>query len=63
MTKDQEWYWCLEHEVAEPADSGCPPDRRWGPYPSREEAERWEERVDARNQEWDAEDEDWAGDD
>jgi hypothetical protein len=58
---DQEWYWCLEHKVAEPADGGCPPDRRLGPYESREAAERWKERIDARNEAWDAEDERWSG--
>ena len=58
---DQEWYWCLEHNVAEPADGGCPPDRRLGPYESREAAEHWKERVDARNEAWDAEDERWSG--
>ena len=28
-----EWYWCLEHKVAEPADGACPPDRRLGSVP------------------------------
>ena len=60
---DQEWYWCLEHKAAERADGGCPPDRRLGPYPSREAAEHWKERVEARNEAWDAEDRSWSGDD
>jgi hypothetical protein len=59
----QEWYWCLEHKVAEPADGPCPADRRLGPYPTREAAEHWKERVDARNEAWDAADKEWEGDD
>ena len=55
----QEWYWCLDHEAAEPVDSSCPPGRRWGPYKSREEAEHWRDKVTERNQEWDASDRDW----
>ena len=60
-TNDTEWYWCLAHKTAETADGGCPPDRRLGPYPSREAAEHWKERVEARNEAWDAEDEEWSG--
>jgi hypothetical protein len=60
---EPEWYWCLAHKRAETADSGCPPDRRLGPYPSRDAAEHWKERVDARNEEWDAADKAWDGDD
>jgi hypothetical protein len=58
-----EWYWCLQHKAAEPAESACPPDRRLGPYPSRDAAEHWKERVDARNEEWEAADRAWEGDD
>jgi hypothetical protein len=57
-----EWYWCQQHNAAEPADRACPPDRRLGPYPSREAAEHWKDTVDARNEKWDAEDEAWDGD-
>ncbi|MDQ6613509.1 MAG: hypothetical protein M3083_01785 [Actinomycetota bacterium] len=52
-----EWYWCLDHEQAETSGSSCPPGRRLGPYQSKEAAEHWKERVDQRNQAWDAEDE------
>jgi hypothetical protein len=34
-----------------------------GPYPSREEAANWREKVEARNDEWDEEDRRWEGDD
>jgi hypothetical protein len=57
-----EWFWCLEHEAAEPADGSCPPDRRLGPYPSRDAAEHWKEQFEARNRAWDAADADWEGD-
>jgi hypothetical protein len=58
-----EWYWCLEHKAAERGDGGCPPDRRLGPYPSREAAEHWKEIVEARNEAWDAADRSWSGED
>jgi hypothetical protein len=58
---EQQWYWCLQHEQPEPADSGCPPDRRLGPYPTRDAAEHWKEQFDARNKAWDADDAAWEG--
>jgi hypothetical protein len=51
-----EWYWCLDHRAVAPAGPACPPDRRLGPYPSRDAAEHWKDTVDARNEKWDAED-------
>lgn len=36
---------------------------RLGPYPSKEDAENWRERVERRNAEWDDEDRRWNGDD
>ncbi|GAC1546194.1 MAG: hypothetical protein NVS3B12_34840 [Acidimicrobiales bacterium] len=57
-----EWYWCLDHGAAEEASSDCPPDRRMGPYPSRDAAEHWKDRVDSRNDKWDADDASWSGD-
>ena len=50
--EDTEWYWCLDHNAAEPATSSCPPGQRWGPYPTKEAAEHWRERVEARNDAW-----------
>jgi hypothetical protein len=32
-----------------------------GPYESKEAAEHWKERLDARNDEWEKEDERWEG--
>ena len=57
------WYWCLKHGRAEEADAACPPDDRMGPYESREAAEHWKERVEARNETWDREDREWSGED
>ena len=55
-----QWYWCLDHEKAEPAGQ-CRAERQMGPYDSPEAAARWKDRVEARNHEWDAEDERWEG--
>ncbi len=57
-----EWYWCLDHERAEPADEACAPAQRLGPYASKEEAIHWQDRVEARNEAWDEEDRRWEGD-
>lgn len=50
---EHEWYWCMTHEAAEPADTPCPPNQRMGPYPSREAAEHWKSRVAQQNEAWD----------
>ena len=55
------WYWCLKHGRAEEAQGACAPEDRMGPYESREEAEHWKERVEARNEKWDREDREWSG--
>lgn len=57
-----EWYWSLSEGKAVPAGERGPSDDVLGPYPSREEAERWQERVAARNEAWDEADERWEGD-
>ena len=59
---EQEWYWCLDHGVAVTADDPCPPKRKLGPYPSRRGGELEADRR-ARNEQWDAEDKEWSGDD
>ncbi len=55
------WYWCLTHRRAEEEDGGCRPDERMGPYDSREAAEHWKDRVEARNEAWEQEDREWSG--
>ena len=59
----QTWYWCLRHHRAEPADERCPAVDLLGPYPTEADAARWQEKVEARNETWDAEDRRWEGDD
>jgi hypothetical protein len=58
-----QWYWCLQHERPEPEGEQCRAADRLGPYPSREEAIHWQERVEARNEQWKEDDERWEGDD
>jgi hypothetical protein len=58
MSDGGQFYWCLDHERVEGAD-GCAPDRRMGPYESSDAAAHWKDRVEARNEKWDAEDEEW----
>lgn len=54
------WWWCFDHQRAE-HDPDSPGHRRLGPYDTEEEAEHWRERLDARNEAWEAEDERWTG--
>ena len=61
-TSQNQWYWCLEHSAVEPADQGCPPDRRMGPYSSPEEARNWKAKSEAREEAWEEEDRRWEGD-
>jgi hypothetical protein len=54
-----DYYWCLTHAEVE-VGTTCRATDRLGPYASREEALAWRDRVDRRNDEWQAEDERWA---
>jgi hypothetical protein len=56
------YYWCLTHDDVETRDV-CRAANRLGPYASVEEARRWSERVEEREEVWDAEDERWRGED
>lgn len=55
------WWWCMRHARAETGDDVCPPDDRMGPYESRDAAEHWKDRLEARNDKWDREDKEWTG--
>lgn len=57
------WYWCLRHERAEEAGHACPAEDRLGPYESKQAAQHWRERVEARNDRWDEQDREWSGED
>jgi hypothetical protein len=56
------WYWCLRHERPE-TEGECPNDLRMGPYESPEEAARYKDRAEARNERWDEDDKAWRGED
>lgn len=53
------WYWCLQHAAVEP-ESGCPNDRRMGPYDSFDEAEHAIDRARERTEEMDRADQEWS---
>lgn len=59
MDDAQEWYWDLVANRAVRADERGPGDQVLGPYPTREAAENWKQRVESRNDEWEAADEAW----
>ena len=56
MTSDQRWWFCLKHMRPEPDDTPCPGKDLLGPYPSREAASHALEKVQERNEAWDAQD-------
>lgn len=55
---DQYWFNVRLHRV-ETVEDMSPAKDRLGPYPTREEAERALEKVQERNEQWDAADDDW----
>ena len=61
MDTDQEWYWCLDHERAEPAGEACAQDKRLGPYESRAAAQNWKQRHEQREEHWKEQEEAWEG--
>ena len=54
------WWWCLKHQRAE-QEPDVKDALRMGPYESQAAAEHWKDRLDARNEEWEKEDERWEG--
>jgi hypothetical protein len=52
-----DWYYCFKHAKVETREE-CNQMDRMGPYPTREDAEHWRERVAARNEAWDEDDDD-----
>lgn len=57
MPEDRWWY-CVRHHTVESDADRCKAADRLGPYETRDEAEHALERVAARNEEWDREEED-----
>jgi hypothetical protein len=62
VSDDSEWYWDLDRQRAVPARERGPATRVLGPYASRHEAEHWRSLVEARNESWDEQDDDWNRD-
>jgi hypothetical protein len=56
--EQERWFWCLRHNQPE-RGVWCPADERLGPYESADEAARWQERVEARNEAWEEQDRRW----
>jgi len=56
------YYWCFTHQTVEEGPV-CRAANRLGPYDSPEAARNWSERVEDRNEAWQAEDERWSDDD
>ncbi len=54
-----EWYWDLRRKRAVRADERGPGDDTLGPYRTKGEAENWQSTVEARNDAWEADDEEW----
>jgi hypothetical protein len=52
-----EWYYCFKHKKVETLQD-CTLMDRMGPYPAKEDAENWRERLDERNEAWQQEDDD-----
>jgi glycerol-3-phosphate dehydrogenase len=57
----REFYWCVRHERVESGDNVCAARYRIGPFDTASEAEHALERVQQRNEAWDAEDDRWEG--
>lgn len=56
-----EFYWCLRHGRVESGDKVCPARDRIGPFATAGEAEHALEKVQERNEVWEAEDARWHG--
>lgn len=57
------YYWCTRHHRVETDADVCPARHVLGPYASAADAENALQRVQERNEAWDAEDARWAGED
>jgi hypothetical protein len=59
MDGEKRWWFCLRHMRPE-SDDVCPGKDRLGPYPTEDAAAHALETVKRRNEEWDAQDDDWG---
>lgn len=58
MSDNDQWYWCMTHQRAEQG-VGCRAQDRMGPYPSAQAAADWKQTRDAREDDWEEQDEAW----
>ncbi|GAB3985235.1 hypothetical protein GCM10027615_74870 [Plantactinospora veratri] len=58
---DVQYFWCIRHHRVETGADVCPARYVLGPYASGADAEQALQRVQQRNEAWDAEDARWAG--
>jgi hypothetical protein len=58
---DEQWYWDLRKNRAVRASERGPGEDVMGPYDTKEDAEHWREKVEARNEAWEQADREWAG--
>lgn len=58
-----QYYWCTRHHRVETPSDKCADQYVLGPYASRGDAEQALQRVEDRNEAWDAEDARWSGED
>ncbi|WBB79895.1 hypothetical protein O7606_00315 [Micromonospora sp. WMMD882] len=56
-------YWCTRHHRVETVADVCPAKYVLGPYPSADDAANALQKVQERNEAWEAEDARWAGED
>lgn len=61
--RNGQFYWCTRHHRVETDTDVCPAKHVLGPYNSAADAENALQRVQERNEAWEAEDARWAGDD
>lgn len=57
------YYWCLRHDRVETDADKCDVKNLLGPFETRSGAENALQKVRQRNEEWEAEDARWNGDD
>ncbi len=55
------FYWCIRHNRVESDANLCPAKHRIGPFASEEDASHALEKVQERNESWEAEDKRWTG--
>lgn len=57
----KEYFWCTKHQKVESGDNLCPARYLIGPFPTVSEAEHALERIQQRNEAWEAENARWEG--